>query len=78
MLLKIVLQSAGFAPIPPELIERSSLYNWQLIFGIFICLASLRHALALVRVQKAFAQSDRVWRDLNELVIVDIRDRLFQ
>ena len=38
MLLKIVLQSAGFAPIPPELIERSSLYNWQLIFGIFICL----------------------------------------
>ncbi len=47
-------------------------------FGIIVCLAGLRHALALVRVQKAFAQSDRVWRDLNELVIVDIRNRLFQ
>ncbi len=47
-------------------------------FGILIWLAGLRHALALVRVQKAFAQPDRVWRNLNKLVIVDIRNRLFQ
>ena len=37
-----------------------------------------RCAFALMRVQMDLAQTDRVWRNFNQFIRVDIRNRLFQ
>lgn len=45
-----ILQSTGFYQLPQELAEKSTVYSWQLIMGIVVC-------LALISISKMYNSS---------------------
>src|SRR6201988_5284534 len=58
---------AGFGPTPES---RSSENDFGFLFALF--------ALAFVRIEQLLAQPDRLWRHLDQFVVLDIGERLLQ